>query len=190
MTTTLTPSSSTAKLEMTSSKKRRFRRQKKTTKTVPSKPISKLFSRAGDSFGIWWRRIWYRFGRGSAMRLLVKTFGWHYPAVKGTFASSKQTPALMTVLTNTDLDYHGDPLGVNLWTNQAILESAWTLYSDGWINSPNQCILGALGTAKSTYVKTILLRSMMHGGRAVVFDRKRQAQKAHASTSSTRLSCR
>ncbi|QCT38427.1 hypothetical protein [Arachnia propionica] len=110
------------------------------------------------------------------MRLLVKTFGWHYPAVKGTFASSKQTPALMTVLTNTDLDYHGDPLGVNLWTNQAILESAWTLYSDGWINSPNQCILGALGTAKSTYVKTILLRSMMHGGRAVVFDRKRQAQ--------------
>lgn len=139
-----------------------------------------VLGRAGAAVNRWWRRRWYRFGRGRTVRTLVRLANWHRPAVEGTFASTMQTPALTPLLTTTELRYNGYPLGVDLLTNQAVLENVRDLYRNGYVNSPNETIIGAVGTAKSTYVKISLLRSIMGGGRGCVFDRKRQTQAGYA----------
>lgn len=128
-----------------------------------------------------WRSGWYRFGRSQLLRKMVRTAGWNLPAVAGTFASTAQTPALSPLLMDTILHLNGYPLGVDLLTNQALLESALGLYQAGFINSPNEVIIGGLGTAKSSYVKGCLFRSISLGGRGVVFDRKRQQQDGHTA---------
>lgn len=147
-----------------------------------------IFRRAGTAINKWWRRRWYRFGRGRTAKALVKVAAWHRPAVEGTFASTSQTPALIPLLTSTELRRHGHPLGVDLLTNQAVLEDVRDLYRAGMVNSPNECVIGAVGTAKSTYVKISLLRSIQGGGRGVVFDRKRQTQAGEARGEYYRLS--
>lgn len=142
---------------------------------VSAQPSGTL-GRVGGAVSRRWRRGWYRFGRGRLMRSLVGTAGWHLPAMPGTFASTAQMPALTPLLTDTHLHLNGYPLGIDLLTGQAVLESSLGLYRAGFINSPNEAVVGGVGTAKSSYVKVNLLRSISLGGRGLVFDRKRQQQ--------------
>lgn len=148
------------------------------TRTIPDTTTAGKRSRARRPLpariGSWWRRGWYRTGRGAGMRRLVRLLGWQHPAAGGTFGSSRQMAALSPLLAASDPPVNGHPLGVDLLTNQAVRESVRGLYRAGFVNSPNECVIGAVGTAKSTYVKLSLLRSITVGGRGVVFDRKRQ----------------
>lgn len=155
------------------------RRQRNRHRVTAGRPG--VAARAGEAVSRWWRQGWYRFGRCRMMRTLVRTMGWHGPAMPGTFASTAQMPALNPLLTDTRLHLNGYPLGIDLLTSQAVLESSLGLYRAGFINSPNVVVVGGLGTAKSTYVKVDLLRSISLGGRGVVFDRKRQQQDGNAA---------
>lgn len=145
--------------------------------TTETKPRRKSAAKAvGGRVGKWWRRSWYKVGRGRLLRSVVRLARWHETAQRGTFASTRQTPALTPILTDTHPIPAGPPLGVDLLTNQAVLENCRGLYQGGFVTSPNEAIVGGIGTAKSTYVKINLLRSIVVGGRGVVFDRKRQQQ--------------
>ncbi|MDO5067440.1 MAG: hypothetical protein Q4D96_09200 [Propionibacteriaceae bacterium] len=142
----------------------------------------------GSGINRWWRRSWYRIGRGRLLRRLVRALRWQHPTVRGTWTSGRQLPALLPVLTCTELENHGTPLGLNIWTNQVVCETAWDLYCDGFLTATNQCIIGDLGVAKSSYVKTMLTRSIATGGRAAVFDRKNQRQSGGNRGEYTKLS--
>ena len=161
--------------------------------TSPSKTpftvtVKKALKKTGSGLNRWWRRSWYRIGRGWFLRNIVRLLRWQHPSVRGTWASGRQLPALLPVLTSTELENHGTPLGLNAWTNQVVCETAWDLYRSGFITATNQCVIGDLGVAKSSYVKTLLTRSIATGGRAAVFDRKNQRQSGGNRGEYTKLS--
>lgn len=120
------------------------------------------------------RSWWTRWMRGRPVRRLVGSMRWERPGLADTFTSSRQLPALTPALCDTQPGVFGPPLGTNLMTGQLVWESPFGLYEAGIVTSPNVCILGDLGTAKSTAVKVGLARGISVGGRGVVFDRKRQ----------------
>lgn len=169
----------------------RRRRRRRANPDAPPKPRVKkhLRSTMGERVGAWWRHMWYSAARSATARQIIRQLHWDTPIQSGTFTSTGQVVPLIPALTHTRPRVAGYPLGVDVWTRQPVCESAAGLYQAGIISGPNQVIIGGLGVAKSTLVKTTLARSIAtEGGRGLVFDRKRQVEGGQASGEYTALS--
>ena len=187
MTNTTTPKKKT-KIPGEKSKKLQSASAQKSKKRKRQSRIRDSWKRISSSIKAWWRRSWYQLGRGRISRALVRMLGWQYPDVHGTWASSRQVPGLTPLLASSELDAVGFPLGVDRWTGHAVCETPWGLYRAGHITATNLCVVGDLGVGKSSLVKIMLLRSIMIGGRAAVFDRKDQRQAGGSRGEYTKLS--
>lgn len=89
-------------------------------------------------------------------------------------STTNQARILNTAIIGNPSTDHGIALGDDQLSGAAVFHDIFTAYEDGWISSPNVCILGGLGTAKSGLAKTVYIRRplMLRDRRAVVVDKK------------------
>lgn len=123
-------------------------------------------------------RWWYRMMRGNKARKCAHRLRWDHAVERPGLTSSTQCGALSPLLTPTRPVIVGPLLGQDEFTKQPVTHSLQGLYALGIIKSTNAVVLGGIGSAKSTLVKThyILRGITMDDQRVVVFDRKRQAR--------------
>lgn len=90
-------------------------------------------------------------------------------------SSTRQVEALDPAVVATHPPLAGPPLGVDLETGNAVACDPHALYTAGRITSPVVAVVGDVGTAKSSLVKTVYVkRKIAIGGQVAVFDRKNQ----------------
>lgn len=107
-----------------------------------------------------------RFRKHAALRTNVRPSG----APSTTNQARILNPA---VIGNPSSD-HGIAIGDDQLSGSSVFHDVFTAYADGLISSPNVCVLGALGAAKSAMVKTnyVIRPLMLLDRRAVVVDKK------------------
>lgn len=90
------------------------------------------------------------------------------PAHRATTANLQ---ALYPLIAESGLGAPGVYVGQNL-LGGAFLYDPFELYACGAISSPNMIVAGQIGSGKSAFVKTYLLRQLVYGRRIVVLDPK------------------
>jgi type IV secretory pathway VirB4 component len=104
--------------------------------------------------------------------------GWYEFVDDPISISTRQAEALNPALVSTHPPLAGPPLGYDVMTGQPITLSAHEAYLQKRISSPNVLILGAVGSGKSSLMKTqYVSRAVALGVQVVVFDRKRQEDR-------------
>lgn len=104
--------------------------------------------------------------------------GWYELVEEPVSISTRQAEALNPALVSTHPPLAGPPLGYDVLTGQPITLSAHEAYLQKRISSPNVLILGAVGSGKSSLMKTqYVSRAVALGMQVVVFDRKRQEDR-------------
>ncbi|MDR1213754.1 MAG: hypothetical protein LBK54_06715 [Propionibacteriaceae bacterium] len=95
----------------------------------------------------------------------------------GPFTSTRQAECLNPARVAAAGPVTGPPTHVSLTTDQPGFHSLHGQYSNGIIQAPNACVLGAYGSGKSAWVKcSYVLKPVATGARVLVFDKKRQHQ--------------
>lgn len=119
-----------------------------------------------------------RTGRSRVQRRrngLLERLGWYEITTEPILTSTRQAEALNTALVATHPPLVGPLLGIDVDTGQPYTEDPFELYAAGRITTPNVLILGAVGTGKSSLIKTqFVTRQVAMGRQVAVFDRKRQ----------------
>ena len=108
----------------------------------------------------------------------LERLGWYELVEEPVSISTRQAEALNPALVSTHPPLAGPPLGYDVLTGQPITLSAHEAYLQKRISSPNVLILGAVGSGKSSLMKTqYVSRAVALGMQVVVFDRKRQEDR-------------
>ena len=120
----------------------------------------------------------YQRMRGKGARKWARRLSWDHTSDRPGLTSTVQISALSPLLAPTRPLIVGPQLGQDNFTNQPLTHSLQGLYALGIIKSTNAVILGGIGSAKSTLVKThyIMRGILLDDQRCVVFDRKRQTR--------------
>ncbi|MDO9380941.1 MAG: hypothetical protein Q7T56_19020 [Nocardioidaceae bacterium] len=91
------------------------------------------------------------------------------------FTSTRQAQAVNPALVATHAPLAGPITGVDVDTGNAVSNGPHELYAQRRITSPNVVVLGDVGSAKSSLVKTVYVaRAVACGKQVAVFDRKNQ----------------
>lgn len=91
------------------------------------------------------------------------------------FTSTRQAQAVNPALVATHAPLAGPITGVDVDTGNAVSNGPHELYAQRRITSPNVVVLGDVGAAKSSLVKTVYVaRAVACGKQVAVFDRKNQ----------------
>lgn len=92
----------------------------------------------------------------------------------GAPTTTRQAEVLNTALIGSPTDERGVVIGEDRVSGAMITHDPFTAYSTGTITSPNVCILGMIGSGKSSLIKTVYVERplMLRRRRAVVIDKK------------------
>jgi hypothetical protein len=92
----------------------------------------------------------------------------------GAPTTTRQAEVLNTALIGTPTDERGVVIGEDRVSGAMVTHDQFTAYSSGTITSPNVCILGMIGSGKSSLIKTVYVERplMLRRRRAVVIDKK------------------
>lgn len=100
--------------------------------------------------------------------------GWYAPAAVGALTSTRQAEVLNPALVAAPTGSYGIVIGRDLLSNSLVAHDTFTAYERGEVSSPAVVVLGAIGSAKSSLLKTVyVMRPLaLKGRRVVVMDRK------------------
>lgn len=100
--------------------------------------------------------------------------GFYDPAAPGVASSTRQMEFSHMAIASPPTSHRGLVFGVDAGSGWMIVHDPFTAYGDT-IESPNVCVIGDLGQAKSSAMKTwSVLRQLILGRRVVVIDKKYQ----------------
>jgi hypothetical protein len=105
-------------------------------------------------------------------RLLGRTFA--KVAAAGAPTTTRQAEVLNTAIIGTPTDERGVVIGEDRVSGALVMHDPFTGYQHGTITSPNVCVLGMIGSGKSSLLKTVYVERplMLRRRRAVVIDKK------------------
>jgi hypothetical protein len=100
--------------------------------------------------------------------------GWYAPATVGALTSTRQAEVLNPALVAAPTDSYGIVVGRDLLSNSLVAHDAFTAYERGEVSSPAVVVLGAIGSGKSSLLKSVyVMRPLaLKARRVVVMDRK------------------
>lgn len=102
------------------------------------------------------------------------------------FTSTRQAQAINPALVATHAPLAGPLTGVDVDTGNAVSNGPHELYAQRRITSPNVVVMGDVGSAKSSLVKTVYVaRAVACGKQVAVFDRKNQEGRGEYSEVAT-----
>lgn len=100
--------------------------------------------------------------------------GFYDPAAPGIASSTRQMEFSHMAIASPPTSHRGLVFGVDAGSGWMIVHDPFTAYGDV-LESPNVCVIGDLGQAKSSAMKTwSVLRQLVLGRRVVVIDKKYQ----------------
>jgi len=115
------------------------------------------------------------------MAALVRSFGWDEETLVPMFTSTRQASILNPARVEAGLRDNEGPLsGISVTTGSPWWHSPHEAYRQGATSSPNGVLVGDTSVGKSAFLKTEIGRLIETGGRAVVFDRKRQSGSGYS----------
>lgn len=101
-------------------------------------------------------------------------WGWYEPRPEGVWSTTRQSEALNLATTRKNVRHEGLVSGRNLMSNALVITDPFALYGSE-IENINVAVVGDIGKAKSSLIKTTLgLRQIAAGRQVVVIDKKRQ----------------
>lgn len=113
--------------------------------------------------------------RSAKRKRLLQSLGLYEVEEETIFTSTRQAGCLNTALVSTHPPLAGPIMGIDVETGQPVCTDPHELYTQKRITAPNVVILGDVGSAKSSLVKTqYVLRAVACGRTVAVFDRKNQ----------------
>ena len=100
--------------------------------------------------------------------------GWLKVRREGAPTTTRQAEVLNTAIIGSPGDERGVVIGTDHLSAAMIAHDPFTAYQAGTITSPNVCILGMIGSGKSSLIKTVYVERplMLRRRRAVVVDKK------------------
>ena len=104
---------------------------------------------------------------------------------EGAPTTTRQAEVLNTAIIGTPGDNRGVVIGTDQLSGAMVAHDPFTAYEGHHITSPNVCLIGCLGTGKSSCIKTVyVMRQLtMRRRRAVVMDKKmRDGEGEYAET--------
>lgn len=104
-------------------------------------------------------------------------WGWYEPRPEGVWSTTRQSEALNLATTRKNVRHEGLVSGRNLMSNALVITDPFALYGSE-IENINVAVVGDIGKAKSSLIKTALgLRQIAAGRQVVVIDKKRQGDR-------------
>lgn len=104
-------------------------------------------------------------------------WGWYEPRPEGVWSTTRQAEALNLATTRKNVRHEGLVSGRNLMSNALVITDPFALYGSE-IENINVAVVGDIGKAKSSLIKTTLgLRQIAAGRQVVVIDKKRQGDR-------------
>ncbi|MDF9716467.1 hypothetical protein [Nocardioides sp. ChNu-99] len=102
--------------------------------------------------------------------------GWYAPLVDPAPSTTRQGEILNPALIGSPTDEEGIPIGSDLLSGSPVAHDPFTAYRLKRITSPSVVVLGAIGSGKSSLIKTVyVVRAItLKQRRAIVLDRKDQ----------------
>ncbi len=102
--------------------------------------------------------------------------GYYFPSLVGAPSTTRQGAVLNTALIGDSTGTEGIPSGRDRLSHRAAAHDPFTAYNQTprLITSPNCIVLGGVGAAKSSFVKTVFVArpAILKNRRAVIFDKK------------------
>ncbi len=108
---------------------------------------------------------------------MARPVGWYEPRPEGVWSTTRQAEALNLATTRKNVRHEGLVSGRNLMSNALVITDPFALYGSE-IENINVAVVGDIGKAKSSLIKTTLgLRQIAAGRQVVVIDKKRQGDR-------------
>jgi len=108
-------------------------------------------------------------------RKWLDRFGWYELLARGVRSSTRQVSGLFLGTSAAPTTYEGVLVGKEQHSGWPFFLDVFTAYEKKILSSPNVAVIGAIGTGKSSFLKTwAVLRQLFLGRRVVVIDKKNQ----------------
>ena len=114
--------------------------------------------------------------RPPARKKWLDRWGWYEVRPEGAWSTTRQGEALNLATTRRSVRYEGLVTGLNLMSHSMVIVDPFALYGSE-IENINIAVVGDIGKAKSSLIKTTCLRQIAAGRQVVVIDKKRQGSR-------------